>query len=666
MKSVLVILFTFSADLLLSQNYTARHFYNQYLEPTDKIFHGAGQDENGFNDYYNIMDPENRPIIYMYYRNIYNIGTQWAGDLKKDLIKYSNNTVAIQYGLELVGSLEAIAAGNLDTDIENFLNGCAEVGLPIYLRIGYEFNGFDWNGYEPGNYKAAFVYLTNKIRERELEIATVWNFAPDGEDNFMDYYPGDDYIDWWSINIFSANDVVDNISLAFIDSAESHKKPVLIGESTPRYIGVLDGETDWNSWFVPFNNFLRSQPSIKITGYINWDWSTTRWPNWGDARLSQNQYVQDKYKLEINDSIYFHAGAEKAFRKQLGYNEDNVPKMISNIFVQDSIYPTEISWDPVNDESGIARYLIFNNDSLIDFTSNTITHFRKSENNEIFNISIAALDRAGNLSDRSKSVEVNIISISNNGEDNLIKNGDFDYGLDFWELAKFEGGQGTVSIDTALQFENKNSAKISISNSPGVNYHVQLRQPLQVSNGKHYILHYKAKADKNTTMETWIQQAAAPYGAYSFKSVSLAPEVQTYIDTGYSTKDDNAYLTFMVGNSGNVDIWIDEVCVTQNEEIVNINNNNWDQIPQYAELKNIYPNPFNPTVTIEYSLPKEGEVKLKVYNVIGEEIDSIVDNFQYPGNYSYNWDGKEESSGIYFVILNYENTNISKKICLTK
>ena len=71
---------------------------------------------------------------------------------------------------------------------------------------------------------------------------------------------------------------------------------------------------------------------------------------------------------------------------------------------------------------------------------------------------------------------------------------------------------------------------------------------------------------------------------------------------------------------------------------------------KFILLKN-YPNPFNPSTTISYSIPKSDFVILKIYNMVGREIQTLFSEFQYSGTYSINFDARNLSSGIYFYRL---------------
>lgn len=83
-------------------------------------------------------------------------------------------------------------------------------------------------------------------------------------------------------------------------------------------------------------------------------------------------------------------------------------------------------------------------------------------------------------------------------------------------------------------------------------------------------------------------------------------------------------------------------------------------------LSEAYPNPFNSLTNIEYSLPTSGLVKLKVFDVLGREVKSLVNQFQQTGNYYIQFYADGLSSGVYFITLEINNYRSTKKIILLK
>jgi hypothetical protein len=91
-----------------------------------------------------------------------------------------------------------------------------------------------------------------------------------------------------------------------------------------------------------------------------------------------------------------------------------------------------------------------------------------------------------------------------------------------------------------------------------------------------------------------------------------------------------------------------------------------NKIPTEFALSQNYPNPFNPTTTINYSVSKTGVVILKVYNIMGKEIETLVNDQKSPGNYEVKFDASKLASGVYFYQLKSGDLILTKKLILMK
>ncbi len=100
-------------------------------------------------------------------------------------------------------------------------------------------------------------------------------------------------------------------------------------------------------------------------------------------------------------------------------------------------------------------------------------------------------------------------------------------------------------------------------------------------------------------------------------------------------------------------------------EIVNVMPIN-SEVPASYSLSQNYPNPFNPVTRIRYDLPRAGVVRLAVYDVMGREIDMLVNERQAAGSYEAIWDGTRFASGVYFYRLTAGNFSETKKLLLIK
>jgi len=102
-----------------------------------------------------------------------------------------------------------------------------------------------------------------------------------------------------------------------------------------------------------------------------------------------------------------------------------------------------------------------------------------------------------------------------------------------------------------------------------------------------------------------------------------------------------------------------------NETLIGITSNQ-NEIPSDYSLLQNYPNPFNPTTNIRFNLPKSGVVTLKVYNILGKEVATLVNGNLNAGSYTFNWDANGYASGVYFYRLQSGNFVETKKMILVK
>jgi len=84
------------------------------------------------------------------------------------------------------------------------------------------------------------------------------------------------------------------------------------------------------------------------------------------------------------------------------------------------------------------------------------------------------------------------------------------------------------------------------------------------------------------------------------------------------------------------------------------------------QLEQNYPNPFNPTTKIRYSIPEYSSVTLKVFNLLGEEIETLVNSEQSAGVYEAAFDASNLSSGIYFYSLQTREHKFTRKMMLIR
>ncbi len=90
------------------------------------------------------------------------------------------------------------------------------------------------------------------------------------------------------------------------------------------------------------------------------------------------------------------------------------------------------------------------------------------------------------------------------------------------------------------------------------------------------------------------------------------------------------------------------------------------QMPFSYRLSQNYPNPFNPVTTIEYSLKTAGRVNVAIFNILGQKVQTLVDEHKPAGEYSIKFDGARLSSGVYLYKIQAGDFVDTKKMVIMK
>jgi len=325
-------LFLFTVNLSsfsLNAHADSRQLVRDKFEPADgKIYHGAQAevrpqglftlkvDWKGIEAYTDACGK--RPKLIMHYLSLDSLALWLLRPTILDITKQTNDYF-LQIGLDFysynifhgrnnpIDITCAIANGEHDRKIEELAELLIEIDKPVFLRPGYEFGG---NGAGQHASKKCWIKAWKRIfnilaEKGAHKTAFIWNTL-DAED-YLDYYPGDEYVDWWGISIFrnyiDQNEFVDR----FISDARNHNKPVMIAESTPRYVGTGSAEDAWQKWFKPYFNLIERHPHIKAFCYINASWSGFHDSTFKfDCRIQKDEYIIDLYREELTKHKYIH------------------------------------------------------------------------------------------------------------------------------------------------------------------------------------------------------------------------------------------------------------------------------------------------------------------------------------------------------------------------
>ena len=180
---------------------------------------------------------------------------------------------------------------------------------------------------------------------------------------------------------------------------------------------------------------------------------------------------------------------------------------------------------------------------------------------------------------------------------------------------------------------------------------------------------------------TWITKMGA---GWDFSCLKISSDGKIYAATQGNwlyESDDNGDNWFLVNGGLNDSKYILSLEITKsgflfagmdyygiyksaNKVVTTLNEEN--TVPSKFELMQNYPNPFNPSTSIEYSVPSNEYVLLKVYDLLGNEVNTLVNERQSAGNYEVNFDASNLASGIYFYRIQSGSFIQTKKLMLLK
>lgn len=91
-----------------------------------------------------------------------------------------------------------------------------------------------------------------------------------------------------------------------------------------------------------------------------------------------------------------------------------------------------------------------------------------------------------------------------------------------------------------------------------------------------------------------------------------------------------------------------------------------NEIPGGFSLLQNYPNPFNPSTKIKFQIPKSGNIKIIIFDVLGKEVETLIDQQLQPGVYEVEWDASGSAGGQYFYRLESESFVETRKMIVVK
>ena len=202
-----------------------------------------------------------------------------------------------------------------------------------------------------------------------------------------------------------------------------------------------------------------------------------------------------------------------------------------------------------------------------------------------------------------------------------------------------------------------------------------LRSPVRISGSINDLRAFSMKINHGSDVEyAGVEMAGQMLEGTNFL-IGKSEQGKVYTDgasfgTGLSKEGIIGYVLFTEKTAGNHTAGIESVIARNSGNLdldVKFEGDNFgSEIPKVFQLNQNYPNPFNPVTKIEYALPKDVKVSIKIYDILGRQVSVLVNDVQKAGYYKLDWNGSSLSSGIYFYQMVAGDFVAVKKMMLIK
>jgi hypothetical protein len=315
-------------------------------------------------------------------------------------------------------------------------------------------------------------------------------------------------------------------------------------------------------------------------------------------------------------------------------------------------------------DSNVDYYRIYGDthkdaETFLTTSEETIAFLNHLENRTYWYFRVKAVYQNGDSTSDYSNEERIYVSFVEPGQ-NMIQNGDFSDGTYSWSLQKNNGASASGNIDDSGQYHIK-------INNGGTNLHdVRLLQTdLELINEKSYLFEFDAYADGNRSIEAKIEKNGSPWHNYGEIDLTYLTTQKQHFSHEFKMQyanDLDARVVFNCGQS-NDNIFLDNISF---REVTTSEIQNRIHGPKRYALYNNYPNPFNPSTQISFTIPRNERVSIILYDMLGRKVQTLLDAQKKPGQYRVTFDGSNLPSGIYIYKLETPSFSKTGKMVLMK
>jgi beta-mannanase len=282
-------------------------YFGAYIEQDEIRSHGSNK-YNAFNE----KTGKQHSIFFKYH----NYGDSFPSSFAENV---RNAGAAVHLAFEPNNGLDEVTDNHY---LRQFAKDAKESGVPIFLRFASEMNG-DWTAWSknPSEYIKKFRVVSQVMKEEAPNVVLVWvpNSVP--VHNITDYYPGDEWVDWVGVNLYSvpyfngnANEPADHVNpldlLDYVYDTYADRKPVMIGEYGASHFTSV-GNNDVTKFSITkmnlfYHGLKMKYPRVKAVHWFSVDTLNANFVNrrLNNFSLTENGTVLNSYKSIINDDYF--------------------------------------------------------------------------------------------------------------------------------------------------------------------------------------------------------------------------------------------------------------------------------------------------------------------------------------------------------------------------
>lgn len=251
------------------------------------------------------------------------------------------------------------------------------------------------------------------------------------------------------------------------------------------------------------------------------------------------------------------------------------------------------------------------------------------------------------------------VHIAKRGE-NILVNGDFRQENEFWQLQQYNTAQARGTIT------EQNEYHVQILNPGNRLENIKLiQEPIKLTKHATYTLEFDAYADRDRLFDVKLEKITIPWTNYSKigqRVLGKNPRHYSYTFVMSETSDARSRLCFDVGGN-TADVYLSNISLRRIDGTVV---HQTPKRPTKFEILENYPNPFNHSTTINYTLASKSNIEIKLFNVLGEEVAEILNTTQDAGHHRFRYIAPHLSTGIYFVTLRATTVGHAKTFTRTQ